>query len=85
MEEYVLLENVIFESSSSSSSDSDDDEELLNIMEDNKNIRKVPKIKNYLEHVVARYTDIEFKSHFRLIYIYILYILYIRNVKYIIQ
>lgn len=66
MEEYILLENIIFESSSSSSSDSDDNNgELLNIIEDNRNRRRVPKIRNYLEHVVARYTDIEFKSHFR--------------------
>lgn len=38
-------------------------------MNNNKNERRVPKIRNYLEHVVALYTDIEFKSHFRLVYI----------------
>ncbi|XP_018369766.1 PREDICTED: uncharacterized protein LOC108765506 [Trachymyrmex cornetzi] len=64
MEEYILLDNIIFESSTSaSSSDSDDDEELLN---NNRNQRRVPKIRNYVEHVVALYTDVEFKSYFRL-------------------
>jgi len=67
MEQYILLDNIIFESSTSaSSSDSDDNEELLNIIVNNKrNEKRVPKIKNYVEHVVALYTDIEFKSHFR--------------------
>lgn len=64
MERYILLENIIFESSTSdSSSSSNDNEELLSIMINN-NKRKVPKIRNYVEHVVALYTDIEFKSHF---------------------
>lgn len=74
MEKYILLDNILFESSTSaSSSDSDDNEELLNIIINNnrnRNNRRVPKIKNYLEHVVALYTDIEFKSHFRLVYIH---------------
>ncbi|XP_024883801.1 putative nuclease HARBI1 [Temnothorax curvispinosus] len=60
----------MFESSSSlSSSDSDDDdEELQNILLNNDiNERRVtPKIKNYMENVVVRYTNIEFKSHFRM-------------------
>ncbi|CAL1677384.1 unnamed protein product [Lasius platythorax] len=70
MEEYILLENVIFESSSSSSStDSDaNDKALQDILFNNDRAerRVVPKIRNYLEHVVARYTDNEFKSHFRM-------------------
>ncbi|XP_011882389.1 PREDICTED: putative nuclease HARBI1 isoform X2 [Vollenhovia emeryi] len=67
MEEYILFDNIIFESSSSaSSSDSNDDEQLINIILNNRNERRVPKIRNYLEHVVALYTDIEFKSHFRM-------------------
>jgi len=67
MEQYILLDNIIFESSTSaSSSDSDDNEKLLNIIVNNKgNEKRVPKIKNYVEHVVALYTDIEFKSYFR--------------------
>lgn len=70
MEEYILLDKIIFESSTSASSSDSDTEELLNIIiNNNKNNRKVPKIKNYLERVVALYTDIEFKSHFRLVYI----------------
>lgn len=75
MSEYILLDNIIFESSTSgSSSDSDDDEELFNIIiNNNRNNRRVPKIRNYLEHVVALYTDIEFKSHFRLVYIRYIY------------
>jgi len=72
MEQYILLENIIFESLSSSSSDSDDNnEELQNILfenrgNNNRGERKiVPKITHYLENVVTRYTNIEFKSHFR--------------------
>lgn len=69
MEEYILLDNIIFESSTNASSSDSDNEELLNIIiNNNKNNRKMPKIKNYLERVVL-YTDIEFKSHFRLVYI----------------
>ena len=58
-------------SSSSSSSDSDDNnEELQNILfhnrDNNRGERRiVPKITDYLENIVTRYTNIEFKSHFR--------------------
>lgn len=72
MENYILLNNIIFESSSSSASSSDDNEDLLNILlNNNENQRRVPKIRNYMEHVIARYTNIEFKSHFRLVYIHL--------------
>nr|XP_012235813.1 PREDICTED: putative nuclease HARBI1 [Linepithema humile] len=72
MEEYIIFQNIMFESSSSSSSsDSDDNEELQNILFDNRGNNRderriVPKITNYLENVVIRYTNIEFKSHFRM-------------------
>lgn len=64
MEEYILLENMFTSSSSSSSTDSDDNNEALqNILfdrnENNRNERRVvPKINNYIEHVVIRYTNI---------------------------
>jgi len=71
MQEYILLDNIIFESSTSESSLSDNnDNELLNIeINNNNNERKIPKIRNYIEYVVALYTDVEFKSHFRFVYI----------------
>jgi len=71
MQEYILLDNIIFESSTSESSSSDsDDNELLNIkINNNNNKRKILKIRNYMEYVVASYTDVEFKSHFRFVYI----------------
>lgn len=61
MENYILIDI-----SSSSSSSSNDDEEILDIiLNNNANERRVPKITNYIVNVVERYTNIEFKSHFR--------------------
>jgi len=74
MEEHILFENIFESSTSVSSSDSDDNEELDIIINNNRNERRVPKIRNYLENVVTLYTDIEFKSHFRLIYTHYLFI-----------
>lgn len=62
MENYILMDI-----SSSSSSSSDDDEEILNIIFNNVNRRKITKITNYITSVVERYTNIEFKSHFRFV------------------
>ncbi|XP_011343854.1 protein ANTAGONIST OF LIKE HETEROCHROMATIN PROTEIN 1-like isoform X2 [Ooceraea biroi] len=68
MEEYILIENMFESSTSSSSSESDDNNDALqNILNYNRDERReVPKIRNYLEYVVARYTNVEFKSHFRM-------------------
>lgn len=44
-------------------------------------MKELPKIRNYIEHVVALYTDVEFKSHFRLVYIH--YIFIHTNIAYI--
>jgi len=61
-----------------------DDDELFDVVNYNRNKRRVPKIRNYVEHVVAFYTDVEFKSRFELVYIHILYLYTkILHIKYI--
>jgi len=51
-----------------------DDDELFDVVNYNRNKRRVPKIKNYMEHVVAFYTDVKFKSRFVSVYTYIIFI-----------
>jgi len=48
---------------SSSSSDSEEDLDALTNIETYR--RKIPRLKNYVEEVVLRWRDDEFKSHFR--------------------
>ena len=50
--------SLLFESSSSSSTSDSEEDELTNI--------KMARIQNYLD-VIAKYTDLQFKQHFRLI------------------
>jgi len=48
---------------SSSSSNSEEDLDALTNIETYR--RKIPRLKNYVEEVVPRWRDDEFKSHFR--------------------
>ncbi|KAK0165551.1 hypothetical protein PV328_004058 [Microctonus aethiopoides] len=73
MAKLVLLEGML--SSSSNDSDSDesiDSESWDDIFEDDdKNhqcypLRPIPRVDNFMENVVARYTDTEFQENFRL-------------------
>ncbi|XP_011313338.1 putative nuclease HARBI1 [Fopius arisanus] len=61
----MLLDDVFTSSSSSNDSDGtlDDLEELIL---DNGNRRRIPRIQNFVETVIVRYTNVEFKEHFRM-------------------
>lgn len=76
MEKFAVITSVVrivVESSSSSDSDSDEEEmqEILIIL-DKDRCNNVPRIRcqRYVEDVVSRYTEMDFKNHFR----YVLYI-----------
>lgn len=59
-----LIQNIV-ESSSSSEAETSSDEEFLLLLSELKS-KKHTKIKNYIQVVVPRYDDVDFKAHFRL-------------------
>ncbi|XP_008210259.1 putative nuclease HARBI1 [Nasonia vitripennis] len=69
VDEAVAIQAIIFESSSSSSSDSDMEDEWNLILNDNErgyqNERR-PRVQNFIENVIYRYTEKEFQEHYRM-------------------
>lgn len=65
------IAHIITESTSSeSNSDSDEMEEILTILtKDRSNYIPKMRCKRYVKDIVSRYTNKEFKSHFRYIFI----------------
>ncbi|XP_071579325.1 putative nuclease HARBI1 [Temnothorax nylanderi] len=62
----VVIIREIIDSSSDSSSESDDEE--LKIITDCRNVRRrVPRILNYVSHIIPNLTKEEFKAHFRML------------------
>lgn len=63
----LILEGVenLFQSSDSESSDDEEIELFLMIRRNNPNMRPHIRCQNYVEGVVALYTDEQFRSHFR--------------------
>lgn len=63
-EDIIIIVNEIFTSSSSSES-SEKFDDIFN--ENCRCRRRIPRLQNYVENVVARYNDVEFKENFRLV------------------
>lgn len=72
----VVIMREIIDSSSDSSSESDDEE--LEIIKDCNVRRHVPRVLNYVSHVIPNLTKEEFKAHFRYDLL-ILIILFLKN------
>lgn len=63
--EYLLVQKTVIGDSSSSSEESDS-EEILFFINMRKRREKHAKNMNYIANIVWRYSDSDFKSHFRL-------------------
>lgn len=62
MDDIIVINEIFTSSSSSESSD-----EALDIFNDNYHRRRrIPRLQNYVENIVVRYNDVEFKENFRL-------------------